>query len=79
MASPRFKLLKMKIRLNDFAESLKFFLSNQASFILFTALFYAFWLVQDLAQISNFDLLLFSGTMIGIATIKNYDINARVS
>lgn len=55
-----------------------FFLSSAGKPILFTSLFYSLWLVISLVSSANFDIHSFSGRMIGVATMQNMDVEARV-
>ncbi len=61
-----------------FFNSYFFFLNSAGRSVVFTSLFYALWLIISIVSSANFDILSFSGRMIGVATMQNIDVEARV-
>ncbi len=58
--------------------SFKLFLKEPAKNILFTSLFYSLWFIVDKASSAKYDLHSFSQRPIGIATLEDFDVGARV-
>ncbi len=61
-----------------FFNSYFFFLNSAGRSVVFTSLFYALWLIISVVSSANFDIHSFSGRMIGVATMQNVDVEARV-
>lgn len=61
-----------------FFNSYFFFLNNAGRSVVFTSLFYSLWLIISVVSSANFDIHSFSGRMIGVATMQNVDVEARV-
>lgn len=55
------------------------FLTQKNNLFLFTALFYALWIIQSLVASEKFELHSLNGRMLGIATLQGYDVGARVT
>lgn len=61
-----------------FFNSWFFFLNSAGRSIVFTSLLYSLWLIINIVSSANFDINSFSGRMIGVATMQNIDVEARV-
>ena len=68
----------MNIGLKSFAESFRTFLNGAGKYTLFTSLFYSLLLVKSGLLAEDFNLHALPGRMLGIATLQNYDVGARV-
>ncbi|MBA2611847.1 MAG: hypothetical protein H0U95_07755 [Bacteroidetes bacterium] len=55
------------------------FFTGRGRSIIFTSLFYSLWLVISIVSSADLNLHSFSGRMIGIATMNNVDVEARVA